>query len=228
MEVRKAISTLIKAIIALGVLVSTVASAQTRSSLQRDDKQLWNEVQLTAPLYEKIDLVLGGSLRLGRDVSHLVQERISVGFAFNPSKHFTLTPSYLYQSTQPLPDQKTFENRLALNGAFRFALGKFALSDGNQIERRFISSRPAFTRYRNRLRIEHPVSLGDIKFDAFVADEVFYDWSVKAWARNRFSVGIKKQINRHCTGEVFYLRQNDAHSHPGDLNVAGITLRIRL
>src|SRR5262249_35149493 len=84
MNGRKAASSLIKAIIASSFLIP-VASAQTSASLPRDDSQLWNEVQLTAPLYEKVDLQLGGSLRVGRDVSHLVYERISIGFAFNPS-----------------------------------------------------------------------------------------------------------------------------------------------
>src|SRR5262249_9152323 len=149
----KAASSLINAIITSCFLVFTVASAQTPSSLQRHDKQLWNEVQLTVPVCEKVDLQLGGALRVGRDVSHLVYERISIGFGFNPSRHFTLTPSYLYQSSQPLPNEKIFENRVSLNGAFKFGLGKFAFSDGNQIERRFIRSGRAFNRYRNRLRI---------------------------------------------------------------------------
>jgi hypothetical protein len=219
---------LIKVVIASCFLVPTVASAQTHPPLQRDDKQLWNEVQLTAPLYENVDLQLGGALRVGRDVSHLVYERISMGFGFNPSKHLTLTPSYLYQSSQPLPNQKIFENRISLNAALKFGLGKFALSEGNQIERRYVSSRPAFNRYRNRIRIEHPVSLSDVKFNLFVADEVTYDWSVRLWTRNRLSIGIKKQFNRHYTGELFYMRQNDAHAHPGDLNVVGTALRIRL
>ncbi len=94
MNGRKAASSLIKAIIASCFLVSTVASAQASTSLLRDDKQLWNEVQLTAPLCERADLQLGGALRVGRDMSHLVYERVSIGFAFNPSRHFTLTPSF--------------------------------------------------------------------------------------------------------------------------------------
>lgn len=68
----------------------------------------------------------------------------------------------------------------------------------------------------------------DFKIDLFVADEVTYDWSVNVWTRNRLSVGAKRQFNRHYTGELFYVRQNDGHAHPGDLNVVGTTLRIRL
>ena len=62
----------------------------------------------------------------------------------------------------------------------------------------------------------------------FVADEVFYDWVVNRWVRNRFSVGGIKVFNKHFTQDFYYLRQNDGVSIPGDLNVIGTTLRFRL
>jgi hypothetical protein len=46
--------------------------------------------------------------------------------------------------------------------------------------------------------------------------------------RNRFSAGGIKVFNKHYTQEFYYLRQNDGVSLPGDLNVIGTTLRLRL
>jgi hypothetical protein len=62
----------------------------------------------------------------------------------------------------------------------------------------------------------------------FVGDEVFYDWSIDRWVRNRFSVGGSKVFNKRFTQDVYYLRQNDGVSIPGDLNVIGTILRIKL
>jgi hypothetical protein len=67
-----------------------------------------------------------------------------------------------------------------------------------------------------------------MNLSAFIADEVFYDWSFDAWVRNRFQVGVSRVFNKHFTGDLWYLRQNDGHSIPGDLHVIGTSLRFRL
>ncbi|MBA3711793.1 MAG: hypothetical protein H0W76_04990 [Pyrinomonadaceae bacterium] len=46
------------------------------------------------------------------------------------------------------------------------------------------------TRYLHRLQVERAVKIGGADFRLFVADEVFYDWSVDSWTRNRFAVGV--------------------------------------
>jgi hypothetical protein len=83
-------------------------------------------------------------------------------------------------------------------------------------------------RYRNRFQVEHPLGDKDWQLSLFVADEVFYDWIVDRWVRNRFSVGAIKVFNKHFTQDLYYLRQNDGVSLPGDLNVLGTSLRFRL
>jgi hypothetical protein len=96
------------------------------------------------------------------------------------------------------------------------------------LERRIRNSGLKANRYRNRLQVEH--SLGEAKWNLtfYVGDEVFYDWFVDRWVRNRFSVGVSKVFNQHFTQDYYYLRQNDGVSIPGDLNVIGTTLRFRL
>jgi hypothetical protein len=205
-----------------------VASGQSTSS-QRHDTQIWNDAQLAIALNKKIDVNLFGGLRLGRDVCCLIDERIGFGFSFKAGKYLTLAPSYLYLATQPLKNQKGFENRLTLAATVRVPIGGgFTLSDRNQFERRIRHPQVDATRYRNRLQVEHPFKIGSAKLNGFMADEISYDWSVNAWVRNRFTIGIGKTFNEHFTGELYYLRQNDSHTKPGDLNVIGTTLRFRL
>jgi hypothetical protein len=76
--------------------------------------------------------------------------------------------------------------------------------------------------------VEHPASLGKFSFNVFAADEVFYDWSVDDWVRNRFSAGGFKKFGKRYTAEVYYLRQNDGRARPGDLHVIGTILKIQL
>ena len=66
---------------------------------------------------------------------------------------------------------------------------------------------------------------GEIRAAERQADGI---WSVNAWVRNRFAIGVGHTFNQHFTGEVYYLRQSDGRTKPGDLNVIGTTLRLRL
>lgn len=210
----------------LFVLLDVRASAQ--SIIDRSDNQQWTEVQLAIPVTKTIDFNMLGTLRLGRDISHAVDERAGVGFTFRIGKYVTVAPNFLGIGMQPAANRRGWENRLTLPITLRFKAGTFTLSDRNQFERRFRSNGVKSTRYRNRFLIEHPIGPDKLKLSLFVGDEVFYDWSVDRWVRNRFAVGASKVFNKHYTQDFYYLRQNDGVSVPGDLNVIGTILRFRL
>jgi len=198
------------------------------SAQDHTDNQLWSDVQIAVPVTSTIDFNVFGVLRLGRDISHAVDERIGVGFTFKFGKYLTVAPNYLYIGTQPFKNQSAWESRLSLPITLRFAVKKFRLSDRSLFERRFRNARATSTRYRNRFQIEHPIGPKKIGLSLFVADEVFYDWSINRWVRNRFAVGASKVFNKHFTEDFYYLHQNDGVTVPGDLNVIGTTLRLRL
>ncbi len=208
------------------LLMLTPVSAQ--ALLDQTDNQQWNEVQVIIPVTKQIDFTLGGTLRIGRDFSNLVDERVGAGFSFKFGKYITVSPNYQHIGMQPFAGRRVWENRLSLPVQVRFEIGKFRLTNRNLFERRLRNSGLKTTRYRQRLQLEHPVGSKDLGLSLFISDEVFYDWAVDRWVRNRFSVGGIKVFNKHFTQDFYYLRQNDGVSVPGDLNVIGTTLRIRL
>lgn len=205
-------------------VLSGLASAQ----VDHTDNQIWSDVQVAVPMTKDIDFNMLGTLRLGRDFSRPVDERIGMGFTFRFGQHLQIAPNYLYIATQPVRNRKVFESRLSLPVTVRFNVEKFRLSDRNMFERRIRDPGNVSTRYRNRFQVEHPVGPSKRGFSLYVADEVFYDWSIDRWVRNRFTVGGTKVLNKHLTQDVYYLRQNDGVSIPGDLNVIGTTLRVKL
>ncbi len=204
--------------------------AQSTATVPENDTQLWTEVQITKPIVkDKIDLLLTGTFRLGRNITHPVDERFAIAIDFKVNKYFKITPGYLYQAAQPFAGRKTYENRLMLAGTVEYEWkNKITLKDRNMIERRLRNSQADSIRYRNQLRIDFPFSVKGNAFKFFVADEVFYDWSVNAWSRNRFTVGVNRKFKDKYTAEIFYLRQNDGRTRPGDLHVIGTSLKIRL
>lgn len=196
--------------------------------IDRADNQSWNDVQVAVPLTKDIDFNLLGTLRVGRDISRPVDERLGTGFTFRFGPHLQIAPNYLYIGMQPFRNRRVWESRLSLPVTLRFDVDKFRISDRNTFERRIRRPGINSTRYRNRLQVEHPVGPKEWSLSLYVADEVFYDWSVDRWVRNRFTVGGSKGLNKHFTLDVYYMRQNDRVSIPGDLNVIGTILRIKL
>lgn len=209
------------------------AQAQTRlPPAPKKDVQEWNDIQLAVPLSSNVDFVLLGTLRLGRNLTHTVDERIGIAFNIKPGKklgkYLSFAPSYLHIGMQPTTGRFTSEERLSFPVTVRFEIGGgWTVSDRNLFEHRHRRPQVDANRYRNRLQFEHPLKLGDQKLTFFTADEVFYDWSVNLWVRNRFTVGLSKKFNKHFTGDLYYLRQNDGRSRPGDLHVIGTTIRLR-
>lgn len=211
----------------LVLLLGRIASGQTTPP-QRHDTQNWNDVQVTVPITKRTDFLLLGHLRVGDNLRRPVDERIGAGFSFAAQEHVTFSASYLHIEMQPPGGVKSHEERLSVGATVKFPLGGFTLSNRNVFERRFRRPQIDATRYRNRLQVEHPIGPKEMKLTMFVGDEVFYDWSLHVWPRNRVSIGVSRKFNKHFTGELYYLRQNDSHSRPGDLHVIGTTMRFHL
>ena len=202
------------------------AATQTLSPPQQSDTQSWNDLQFTVPLNKEIDMILLGTLRIGRDVTHPVDERVGVNFRFNAGKYLTLTPGYLYIRMQPAAGRDDREHRLSFAATPRIPFKRFTLTDRNLFERRVRTPQVDATRYRNRLQIEVPFKPKDSDWLFFASDEVFYDWSINDWVRNRAAAGVRRTFNKKFAIDFYYLRQNDGRSRPGDLNVIGTVFRL--
>jgi hypothetical protein len=213
-------------LMAILLYISGLVSAQTR--VPKADTQSWNDVQLTIPLSKKVDFLIQGTLRIGGNLSKAVDERWGFGFNYKLNKYVTLSELYFHREARPPNGRHEVEERLTLGATLSKPLGKFTLSDRNFFERRWRQPQVDAWRYRNRINLEHPFMIKKTKFTWFVSDEVFYDWALHDWIRNRFAVGARHTFNKHFTGDLYYMRQNDGRSRPGDVNVIGTVMRFRL
>ncbi len=213
--------------------VFTLNAAQAQTTPPREDKQFWNETQLIKPLSKDKDLIIIGVLRVGRDFARPVDERIGAGLAFKPSKYLTIMPTYVYVDQQPFTGRRIKEHRVVFNATAKFKVGELTFTDRNLIERRVRHTSRDFTVYRNRLQLDYPARIGAFKFKPFIADEIWYSTQAgqqgrQGWFRNRISAGIIKQLSERFNAEVFYLRQTDGISFPGDVHALGTLLRVYL
>ncbi len=209
------------AIVGFGAFITRAQTIDT------DDNQSWNDVQITVPMTKKFDFTLTGTFRFGKNITRLNDRRIAVGFVYKPDKSWSLQPFYWHIVARNASGNFLTEHRLNFRATYRFPFKRSGLSHRSWVERRLRQSSNSW-RYRPSLTFEKDIKKIIPDARVFVTEEVFYDSILKQFSRNRFSIGINKTLTKNLQLDVFYLRQNDGFSRPGDLNVIGTAWRIRL
>lgn len=223
----KIISRLIFGVFIYGCLATTI-NAQSASTYDDEDIQSWNDIQFTRRLSKQFDFYSQITLRFGGNITQLADGRFSIGFPWKATGSLTISPIFTYKRARNSTGRFRTENELILRGVYRFPFKRFGLSHRSQFEYRIRQPVNSW-RYRPSLTFEKEIPerfISKAKF--FVTEEPFYDSVTRRFSRNRFSLGISKSVNRHFTLDVYYLRQNDGFSHPGDLNVIGTTWKFKL
>ncbi len=190
------------------------------------DLQAWADLYASHPLNTKTDFQISTGIRYGDDQGHLIYHRISSGFAFHWHKFITIEPYYLHSVSDTIFGPQTSENRLALAITAATSWKHWEISDRNSGERRFIESARDW-RYRNRVELRRPVTGLHKQISVFVWDEVFYSSTPNKWYRNRIALGAGRKLSNRISVDVYYLRQNDGITRPGDLNALGISIKTR-
>ena len=173
---------------ALAFLMSLGINAQ---QAPEKDTQFWNETTVSIPVKgtdDKLSVFINGNIRVGQNLKHFVDERIGGGFDYKFNKNVSYSSSYLYRAGQPFKSRKEYEHRLRFDLTFENKWKNFSIKDRNRIEYRIRNSRSDSVRYRNKFQFKVPVKKdGKELFSPFVADEPYYDFSVKKFTRNEFS-----------------------------------------
>jgi Protein of unknown function (DUF2490) len=135
--------------------------------------QSWNEVQITIPIMKKLNGIVIGTLRIGRNISRPVDERIGFQFSYKANKYFTFASGFVYRAAQPFVNRKNYETRYLAGVTATLPIGKYSLSNRNLYEYRFLNSRRNNWDYRNRTQIDREITIRKTKIKPFVFAEFF-------------------------------------------------------
>lgn len=203
-------------------------NAQGQSKVPKADTESWNDFQLQIPMNKKADFLIQGTLRIGGNLTTPIDERWGFGFNYKIQKYVTLNELYFHREAKPPNGKHESEDRISFGATSNVPIGRLTLVNRNWLERRWREPQVDAWRYRGRIRIEHPFKINKAKFTWFASDEVFYDWSLHDWARNRLGAGASHAFNKHFTLEIYGMRQNDGLARPGDINIIGAWWRFRM
>jgi hypothetical protein len=217
---------LIFTVFAVVFLTLFQVKAQTPPLVAQDDFQSWNDVQLSVPLSKKVDFVTQFTMRFGKNVSRLNDGRFQFGLSFKPNKTWTIQPFYWFIKARDSRGRFRHEDRFNLKIGYKFPLKSFGLSHRSWFEYRKRTTGNSW-RYRPSITFEKELPK-NFKSTFYVTDEPFYDSTLDKFSRNRFTIGINRKLTKKLSVDIYYMRQNDGNSRPGDLHVIGTTWRIKL
>jgi Protein of unknown function (DUF2490) len=195
-------------------------------AVEPTDTQLWNEAKLTIRLDDRFDLVAGGALRIGDDVSKLIRTSGLLAVNIRAAPFLSFTPTYQYIVDHPMMGGRIVENRLGLVPTLTAPLGETKLALSNAVEYRSFENNPDSWRWRPKLKLSHPLGPKTLALSAYAAGELFYNFRPGAWTRSRLFAGLEKRISDHVTIELYYCRQLALKANQQDLNIIGLSWRI--
>lgn len=188
------------------------------------DTQQWNEIQVTTPVYDKVDLQFTGTFRFTNDISVFNEGRAGIGLVVKPREDLSFSTMYQNMHVRDSSGEFKVEHRFDGRVVYKFPVKGFGLSHRSTFEYR-VREQGNSWRYRPSITFEKELKFIP-KSKLFITEEIFYDSNAGEFSRNRFSVGINKTLNKNLSLDIYYLRQNDGFSEPGDLNVFGTTWKI--
>lgn len=134
-------------------------------------------------------------------------------------------PDGLSLLTSQTANQSYQETQFRFAGTVLACWHGFMFSDRNMYVRRFPPT-SEINRYRNKIYVGHPLSLGSYKVNPFVFEEVYHDFVPGKWPRRNWVVAaVDMPINRHLTVQPSYIRQDDQYLR--SVNFLGLALIIR-
>lgn len=118
------------------------------------------------------------------------------------------------------------EHTLMLDGTLRHPFGdRFLLSDRNRFEFRWVNGAYRF-RYRNRLRLERPVTIWKKEVTPHVGAEAFWDSRVQRFNQFRYRAGVEVPLRGPVSLDLGYERQRCTTCRDVNVNVVEAALII--
>ena len=209
-----------------------------QSAVDDSDVVGWSDVTVGTPLIEKeengkkVDLLslnFTAGLRFGRDLKRPIDQRVGAALTYRINKYFSVGSGYLYRRFRPTEAPRQFEHRVLFFLTAEKQFSRFTLRNRALTTYLIKHSRSDTVVYRNRIQANFPIKKDNkVLFSPFVADEPFYDFSLKKWFRNDFYVGVTKQFTPKFGADFFYVRQGFNTGQLRTTNGFGISFRYRI
>jgi hypothetical protein len=183
---------------------------------------MWSEADLSAALTDRLNLTIP---LVARNSFSLADPQLAGGgpiLDFRVNQYVGLSGGYLFVS---LPNTgKGYNVNVPLASAtVHSSIKRVRFSDRNRFEKLFgLPGSPA--RYRNKVTIDLPLASG--RWTPFLSNEIFYDFSQRAWTQNRFQIGIGRRLTPTLKLDTYFLERSDLRVSNNNVHAIGLTLEV--
>lgn len=209
------------AAIALGLAAMIIPRLITAEN----DWEYWSQYEVAWKAGDNIQLRFKPELRFRDDFSDHYYTHVEIGMDWKVRDWLVLAPYYRHISQESNGDWKT-EKRPEADATLAWGIGRLTFSDRNRLEYRIKVDKEVF-RYRNRLWVKSP-KLGPAGTQAFLGEEVFYDFEADELNKNRVYAGLCVKLAGGLNADVFYTmdstRKDDKWSR---VNIMATALKYR-
>ena len=186
-----------------------------------NDWEYWSQYEVVWKAGDDIQLKLKPELRFRDDFSDHYYTHVEIGMNWSFRGWLVLAPSFRHISAESAGDWKT-EKRPQADATLAWKAGGLSFSDRNRLEYRVKTGRET-VRYRNRFWVKFP-RMGPAGIQAFLGEEVFYDFDADEFNKNRAYAGFDVGLVRRLIANVYYImdssRKNDGWARTNMLATA--------
>ena len=188
--------------------------------------QYWNTESVSWKASKDWKVSLGEEFRFGNNASTLYYQYSDLGVTYyGLAKWLDMGVNYR-QIFNIKKNRWKYENRPHINSTVKFDLFGLNFSDRNRIEYRNKEDKSDSWRYRNKFTIKSP-KFTKFEVQPYVANEIFYDFNIKALNRNRLCGGFSCKLSDFLKAEIYYLWESTEKSEKwNDIHVLGTKLKL--
>lgn len=213
------------------LLLISIIPQTTCLAVDDGDFQYWNTTTATLDLDQDWGLFFEQEMQFGNDAGELLYNHYDAGVTYKGLASW-LECALNFRLIMEKDSKRIWrqENRPHFNFTIKDKIGNFDFKTRSRFEFRDRETNPDCWRYRNKFTLKHPVTLGNQKFDMWVADEVFVPLDEVDFDRNRFYVGLDVPVWDNFKASLYYLWQaskSSSTAHWNDLNILGVQLKLK-
>ena len=129
---------------------------------------------------------------------------------YKPNPHVQYAVGYKYERSKGdtrWSQEHRLEQILTLKGSWRGFKG----SVGTRFEYRSLDTDEKW-RWREKVKISHPMVLGGVEVVPYLSEEIFYDFKTDEYNQNRGVVGVTKKLSSNVELELYYMYKTSLKS----------------
>ena len=178
-----------------------------------DDFQTWHTLEAIKKINGSWELFVRPEIRIRNDSSQLFYHEYRQGVRWSPSKFLQIGLQYLFvrnaTSGKPL-EEHTGE----LDITPKWAHGPYEVSLRGRLAMKAIQRSSGEQEWQVRLmpKIAYTTTVAERKFTPYVADDLFYEYTPKAWNQNRVFFGVVAPLGAthgvKTSVDVYYMLQH--------------------